>query len=95
MPYIPTPIDTSDIVLPKDLEGLIELLAENTHKVWAKTRMQDGWTFGEQRNDERKQHPCLVPFGSIPESEKEYDRTIVLNNIKLMIKLGYKINKER
>lgn len=41
--YIPQPIDTTDIKLPIDLEGLIEEMAKNVHEVWAETRIaQDG-----------------------------------------------------
>jgi hypothetical protein len=32
--YLPTPVDTSHIVLRTELEDLAELLAENTHEHW-------------------------------------------------------------
>ena len=72
--YIPTPIDTSDFNLSEEMSQLVETLAENTHDVWAKGRFDDGWTFGSVRSDELKQHPCLIPYGELPECEKEYDR---------------------
>ena len=53
--YVPKPIDTSDIVLNEDLLGLCEKLAENTHEVWARGRMDEGWKYGEARNDEKKE----------------------------------------
>jgi ryanodine receptor 2 len=92
--YIPQPINTDDIVLPEDIMNLCEELAENTHEVWSKTRMDDGWTYGPERNDAKKQHPCLIPYGELPESEKEYDRNTSIQTLKLIIKLGYKIVKD-
>ena len=35
MQYQPSPIDTTEIVLPTELLALVERLAENTHDVWA------------------------------------------------------------
>lgn len=40
--YKPNPIDTSDITLSKDILDLCEKLAENTHEVWAKGRVEQG-----------------------------------------------------
>lgn len=93
MSYNPKPINTSDIVLSDDILALSEKLAENTHDVWAKTRIEQGWSYGETRNDELKQTPCLVPYEELPDSEKEYDRSTALETLKLIIKLGYKISK--
>jgi ryanodine receptor 2 len=91
--YTPKPIDTSDVVLGQDIIELSEALAENTHEVWSKNRINDGWTYGERRDDEKRQHPCLIPYDELPEEEKEYDRHTSLETLKLIIKLGYKIVK--
>ena len=91
--YIPQPIDTSDVKLPEDLEQLVEQMSKNVHEVWAETRIRQGWTYGEQRNDELKTHPCLIPYEELPEEEKEYDRNTSIGTLKLIIKLGFKINK--
>ena len=72
--YIPQPIDTTDVKLPVELEQLVEKMSKNVHEVWSETRIKQGWTYGEQRNDELKTHPCLVPYEELPEEEKEYDR---------------------
>ena len=44
--YKPTPLDLSQIRLNKHMTELVELLAENTHNVWAKDRIKQGWTYG-------------------------------------------------
>ena len=91
--YSPQPIDTSDVELPVELEKLVEEMSKNVHEVWAETRIKQGWTYGEQRNDELKTHPCLVPYENLPEEEKEYDRNTSIGTLKLIMKLGFKISK--
>lgn len=61
--------------------------------LWASQRIQDGWIWGPVRNDEKKHHPCLVPYDELPEKEKEYDRNISIGAIKLMVAMGYKVTK--
>lgn len=90
--YEPKPIDTSDVVLSDDLLELTEKIAENVHNVFVKSRMDEGWTYGECRDDVKKTNPTLVPYDELPESEKEYDRNTALETLKLIIKLGYKIS---
>jgi hypothetical protein len=89
--YTPRPIDTNHILLPTELHPLIEKLAENNHEEWSHRRMKDGWVYGAQRCDEKKHHPCLIPYEELPESEKEYDRISALATVKLLLVLGYKI----
>lgn len=92
--YVPQPVDTEDVVLGKDLEELVEQMAKNVHEVWAQTRMEQGWTYGEQRDDAKKQHPCLVAYEELPEEEKEYDRNTAVGTLKLIRKLGFNIGRE-
>ena len=92
--YKPQPIDTSDIELDQDILELSELIAKNTHEVWSEGRIKEGWSYGETRDDAKKNHPCLIPYEELPESEKEYDRNTSLETLKLIIKLGYTIRKE-
>lgn len=91
--YVPQPMDTSDISLPEDLNVLIEQMAKNVHEVWAKNRLEQGWTYGEERNDVLKTHPCLIPYEELPQVEKNYDRDTALGTLKLISKLGFKISK--
>ena len=92
--YIPQPISTEDVELSKDILKLSEQIAENVHEVWAASRMSEGWTYGNERNDALKQHPCLIPYDELPETEKDYDRNTAMQTLKLIQKLGYTIKKE-
>jgi ryanodine receptor 2 len=91
--YEPRPLDTSTIQLEPDILELTERLAENTHDVWARGRLREGWTYGPQRDDALKQHPCLIAYAQLSESEKEYDRATAMETIKAILALGYRIGK--
>ena len=92
--YTPQPIDTSDVELPKEMEQLVEEMSKNVHDVWAETRISQGWKYGKKRDDEKKTHPCLVPYDELPEEEKEYDRNTSIETLKLILKLGFKVSKD-
>ena len=93
MSYKPETIDTSSVTLSSDLDDLIERLAENNHDHWAQKRMDEGWHYGPMRDDTKKETPVLVPYGELPESEKEYDRKTVVEAIKSLVALGYDVTK--
>lgn len=92
--YIPQPVDTTDVQLPEELNPLVEQIAKNVHEVWAQSRMEQGWTYGEERNDTLKTHPCLIPYEELPEVEKAYDRDTALGTLRLIKKLGFKITAQ-
>ncbi len=93
--YTPNPKDTSGIELDSSLTELTEMIARNVHEVWAKSRIEDGWTYGGKRDDIHKTSPCIVPYDELPESEKEYDRNTAIETLKLVISLGYRIEKTK
>jgi len=69
------------------------MLARNAHDIWARQRLADGWRFGPRRDDAKKEHPCLVPYEDLPESEKVYDRSAAMETLKAILALGYRIMK--
>jgi class 3 adenylate cyclase len=89
--YKPAPVDASAITLSHEILELRESLARNVHENWARLRMAEGWRYGPDRNDARKEHPNLVPFDELTESEREYDRRTALETIKALLALGYTI----
>ena len=92
MPYRPEPLDTSRITLSPIILELTEKLAKNAHEHWSAKRLAEGWTLGP-RNDSAKTNPCLVPYEDLPDSEKEYDRTLAVETLKAITALGYRIEK--
>lgn len=93
MKYIPNPIDTKNICLDETILLLSEQLARNSHDVWAQERIRQGWVYGPARDDEKKEHPCLIPYEELPETEKVYDRNAALETLRAILSLGYEIKK--
>lgn len=91
--YTPRPVDTHDVLLPQELTELAEQIAKNVHEVWASARINEGWCYGKERNDNQKQHPCLVPYEQLSETEKDYDRHTSQETLKFILKLGFRIVK--
>lgn len=90
-PYDPQPIDTSGVTLPVELMALLDGLARNAHEVWARQRLRDGWTHGARRDDDARQHPCLVPYDELPDGEKEYDRAMARATLAAILAMGYRL----
>jgi len=91
--YRPHPISTAGVELSPEILELTELLARNAHEIWAQQRLAEGWKYGPLRNDAVREHPCLVPYDDLPESEKEYDRKMAMETLKVILALGYRIAK--
>lgn len=89
--YEPCPIDTSHVTLPESMLELAEQLARNVHEVWAKNRKDLGWTYGETRDDNKKTHPCLVPYEELSEEEKDFDRNTSISTLKFILNAGFSI----
>jgi ryanodine receptor 2 len=92
--YRPCPLAVHDIALTGELLELVELLAKNAHDVWAQKRIGEDWRYGKKRNDAEKLTPCLVPYEELDDSEREYDRALVRETLKVILKLGYRIEKD-
>jgi ankyrin repeat protein len=76
-----------------DLGGLIEKLAWNSHEVWSKDRITQGWTYGAKRDDRKKMHPSLVAYEKLSDDDKQWDRSTAAQTLKVIRALGYVIAK--
>lgn len=92
--YRPKLIDLTHVVLPELFEELREAIAENAHDMWALERQSEGWTLGPKRDDTKLETPDMVPYAQLPESEREYDRIMAADTLKLLVALGYRIEKD-
>ncbi|XP_071378264.1 ryanodine receptor 3-like, partial [Centroberyx affinis] len=86
--FIPTPVDTSQIVLPPHLDNVRDKLAENIHELWGMNKIELGWTYGKVRDDNKRQHPCLVDFTKLPETERNYNLQMSSETLKTLLALG-------
>lgn len=85
MTYRPKPIDTSKITLEQDLLDLTEVLAKNAHDIWSLQRFSEGWVYGSVRDDIKKEHPCLIEYEKLLESEKEHDRKTAMETLRRLL----------
>ncbi|XP_041952430.1 ryanodine receptor 3 isoform X1 [Alosa sapidissima] len=86
--FIPVPVDTSPIVLPPHLEHVRDKLAENIHELWGMNKIELGWTYGKVRDDNKRQHPCLIDFSKLPETEMNYNLQMSSETLKTLLALG-------
>lgn len=91
--YHPKFLDLKHVELPDGFNELREAIAENAHDRWALERQSEGWTYGPKRDDSKLETPDMVPYAQLPESEKQYDRVMAEDTLKLLTALGYKIEK--
>ena len=89
--YEPKPLPTETVDLDEGLHEVLERVAEHLHEVWASRRMKEGWRPGQKRDDDLLQHPHLVPYEELPESEKDYDRAAATETVRALLAMGYRV----
>lgn len=47
--------------------------ASSSHESWVKQKVSDGWKYGPEKDPDKKEHPCIVPFESLPFNQKIKD----------------------
>lgn len=46
---------------------------EQSHSNWLEHKKSEGWVWGEEKNVERKEHPCMVPYSQLPVTQRFKD----------------------
>ena len=54
--------------------ALVGASAELSHENWLEFKRSQGWVYGEVKDEERKTHPCMVPYRALPEEQKFKDK---------------------
>jgi hypothetical protein len=44
------------------------------HEAWCTARRSSGWTLGPSKDEEKKEHPNLVPYDQLPAEQRVKDR---------------------
>lgn len=47
--------------------------ASLSHDEWMKHKLADGWKYGPEKDPEKKEHPCMVPFEELPPEQQFKD----------------------
>lgn len=80
--YIPIVCEAE---IPESIDSIVQTMGSRIHDSWAHARMSNGWTYGPERNDERKEHPCLVPWEKLSDEEKSYDLITARATISILL----------
>jgi len=48
--------------------------SEEMHNNWMKDKAKDGWKYGPIKDEEKKEHPCMVPYKELPEEQRFKDK---------------------
>ncbi|XP_017777975.1 PREDICTED: ryanodine receptor [Nicrophorus vespilloides] len=90
--YKPAPLDLSAINLNVKMEELVDQLAENTHNLWAKERIQQGWTYALNEDPELCRSPHLVPYCKVDDAIKKANRDTASETVRTLLVYGYIID---
>ncbi|VDP80904.1 unnamed protein product [Echinostoma caproni] len=92
--FVPQTVRTSHIQLPNNVEIVRDRLAENLHEMWSMRKIDQGWKYGERRDDQNGLHPCLTTFGKLPTPDRQYNVTLAYETLRTIVGLGYNITYE-
>ena len=96
--YVPLPLDVSTERIAPDLVGISEVLAEHSHNLWARSRLDQGYQFGANRCDDAsapggRRHNLLIPYQLLPDDVMESNRSGTIEILKTIQVLGYVIQR--
>ncbi len=67
-----------------------EKLSEMEHRRWMAERLMDGWSYGPKRDNIKKIHDLLIPYGQLAVEEKDKDKDMIQNIKNLVTSAGWK-----
>ncbi len=63
------------------------------HERWCEERRRQGWTYGQEKDIEKKASPYLVPWEKLSEEIKEYDRNVIRGMPAFLARAGFQIHR--
>ncbi len=75
---------------PEEIEGM----ARMEHERWCQERRENGWEYGEERDDDEKLHPDLVPWDRLSEPSREKDRQFARDLPIFLAEVGFQVEPE-
>jgi hypothetical protein len=49
----------------------------DSHNNWMAEKKADGWVYGEVKDPEKKEHPCLVEYEELPKDQQAKDSLFI------------------
>ena len=50
-----------------------QMSPEDSHRSWLEFKKKDGWQYGPIKDLEKKEHPCMLPYGDLPITQRMKD----------------------
>jgi len=50
-----------------------DVTPEKSHENWMKEKEENGWVYGEVKDPNKKEHPCMVPYEELPAEQRTKD----------------------
>lgn len=54
---------------------------KDSHESWMKQKLDEGWSYGPEKDPSRKTHPCIKQWEELPEEQRRKD-VIFFNLVK-------------
>jgi hypothetical protein len=86
----PFPKEEKEAILAVIHQNL-DLMAEEEHNGWWDTKRADGYRYGPVKDPVNREHPLMIPYSQLPESEKDKDRNAMLDYPDLLGDAGFRI----
>ncbi len=71
--------EPSSSQIRSQMDGLKEwdrdpsMTPQQNHENWMRFKLAEGWQYGPERNEARRENPCLVDWDDLPSIEREKD----------------------
>lgn len=75
-------------------ERQLDALGEQEHERWCRDRLLAGWTLADKRDDARRHHTDLVPYGALSEAVRDLDRQTIRSLPALLGELGIGLKRD-
>lgn len=72
-PWEELPRPEQDVVVAMVRGARCGATPRGLHDTWYEVRLGAGWVWGPAADPEAKQHPSLMPYDRLPESQKDKD----------------------
>lgn len=86
------PFKVKDVVLSRGVLSMVNFIAQNSHEVWAKNKMLQGFVHGKDTNSLGiKQSPSLVPYDNLPAKERAKNRDTARQMLKTVFSMQFRV----